>query len=98
MTMPDPVATHLQEVQERWDTAENAVYSTLLGRAQALVSLADIPRLVAALEAALAALARHQKTITDKHGTVCAGCLSGWPCPDSEVVARELLGTKGEGI
>ena len=46
-TAPDPVAAYLAGASERYETAADAVYSTLLGRAQALTSLDDVPCLVA---------------------------------------------------
>jgi hypothetical protein len=50
------------------------------------------PRLLAALETALEALARHQQFITDRKGTICAGCLEDVPCPDTARVTAALLG------
>lgn len=59
----DPVAAYLAAARQRWDTAENAVYATLLGRAQALTSLADVPRLLAAVEAVLARHVRQEQPV-----------------------------------
>lgn len=57
-------------------------------------SQADVPRLIAALETALEALGRHQHAITDSRGTICAGCLSDWPCSTIAVITAALTGTE----
>lgn len=53
-------------------------------------------RAKAALDAARAALARHQHKITDSQGTICAGCLRDWPCPDIRAVEAALEAFGGE--
>ena len=58
---------------------------------------ARITALLAAVDAAQAALARHQHKITDRQGTICAGCLREWPCPDAGVITRALNGGNDGG-
>lgn len=66
--------------------------SSTVARWQSDRAAEDIPRLVAALETALEALGRHQHAITDSRGTICAGCLSDWPCPDTAAITAALTG------
>lgn len=59
------------------------------------VAEGDVRRLLAVADVLLAALERHQHKITDSKGTICAGCLNDWPCPDIERVRAVLLGKEG---
>lgn len=54
---------------------------------------ARILSLLAALDAAQAAIERHTGSFTDRNGVkVCGGCLRDAPCPDREAITRELTG------
>ena len=58
-----------------------------------------IPRLLAALDIAQAALSRHQQWFTDSSGIkTCGGCLEPVPCKDTDVIGRALAGKEaGDG-
>jgi hypothetical protein len=75
---------------EYWPGAADAAFITN--------ARTDVPALLAALETALAALSRHQQTITDSKGTICAGCLYPVPCPDKARVSTALLGETGQSL
>ncbi len=89
--MPDGTTAYLAEVRERWDTAHPATwhdYATALEHlASALRSAADVPRLLAAVEAARS---HHRPT---HHGVPwCSECGVRYPCPESRDITAALTG------
>jgi hypothetical protein len=96
MPDPGPLAAELAAIKERHEELRSRY-----GHVGGLLVLAkvqmDVPRLLAAVEALQDALLRHQHKLTDRRGDCCAGCLSDWPCPDSDVAARALLGEGESG-
>ena len=70
---PDAAATYLTGVRERWEAVEDIYPSALAHLGKALSSTADVPRLLAAVEAALA---HHQD---DSYGR-CVICLEHCTC------------------
>jgi hypothetical protein len=85
----DQVAAYLADARER---AEQVTVVCEPGCGGEPCTGHDALCLLAAFEAALAELVKHQHTITDKYGTICAGCLYGVPCPSTAVIASALLG------
>jgi len=86
----DRVTAELAAIRE--DLLVTAKLERAGGYKAPTLALKHATTLLAALETALEALARHQQFITDRKGTICAGCLEDVPCPDTARVTAALLG------
>ena len=77
---PDPLAAELAAIEYRQENGDLRDFVTH-----------DSPRLLAAVEAALAI---HR---TDERALLCAGCADVWPCQDYRAISGELLGKEDSG-
>jgi hypothetical protein len=92
-TEADPLAARLDAIRE--DLRITGMLERDGGYQEPTKALAAATSLLAALETALEALARHQGVYADAEGTVCAGCLEPVECPDTARVTAALLGEGG---
>jgi hypothetical protein len=94
LSADDQPAATLAEIRERdkrvWNLRGNVGGLLAINEAKD-----DVPRLVAALEAADAALKRHMQWFGSMGDRLCGGCLRPVPCPDTNVIAAALA--KGGG-
>jgi hypothetical protein len=92
---PDPAAAYLAGARDRWSTADTMTwhdYATALELlAKALRSLADVPRLLKAVEAALTVHRRRDNprmiTGEDAH---CGACGHEWPCTNYRAARKAI--------
>jgi|GEM_PF-6905502 len=88
----DPVASTLAEIRERYEWGADR-YVTL---GEVRNSAADVPRLLAAVEAAL----KVHQPVDRGTGAQCKGCathvtFTRWPCPTVRAIAAALAGEDG---
>jgi hypothetical protein len=97
LSADDQLATALDEIRERWSkVAYVGLNPEVVPEPGHQPSwLADVSRLLAALEAADAALKRHMQWFGSMGERLCGGCLRPVPCPDTNVIAAALA--KGGG-
>lgn len=93
----DPVVTYLAEAEQRWETAENARWQDY---PTALRSLADVPRLLAAVEAARNVhYLRENPRMESGDDTHCGLCGRRWPCVERQAtdaaITAALTGKTG---
>ena len=95
----DRAAAYLAEVQNRADYVTASAALGVGANENARRSAADVPALLAAVEAVLARHkpgARRAEIHTLEGGwrrvTACAGCEEPWPCTDYRAISAELPG------
>ena len=95
---PDPLAAELAAIRERTERpVPNATSLPITHRGvrTLMESCADVPRLLAAVEAVLRDHEPRTRIPPNRHYSICRACSRIWPCATVQDITSKLL-SKGE--